>query len=434
MRIGIVLDWNVNASSLMRINQNLFRELGKLMNEKKSFTIAGIKLSSINIGDINQHFDCIHIPNMGGYKFPVDASKLCKNLILGSSGIDEVIYGKEVVVDKSRWTEQKLQIEHELNNWKKYIDKVQSVHVVAKSELQEMNQYLKIPEKKMKIINHGVNHDLFKPSSNKDDTRKEILSKFKLPISKYFIHVGEYNWARKNHLRLIDAYAKARKLGLTHQLIFVGKYHDKIKKEGEKIPGIKFLGWVSDEHLVNLMQSADAFLLPSIHEGFGMPLVESMSCGTPCITTNRHAPPEIVGDAGLFVNPYDTSQIATKMIQIGNDRVLLNKLSQNALVRSKVFSWETNAKKILKLYENIESKPIKIFDDNYDLAAFRTLTTICELFPDSKQFLIESLLQFDYKKMIDWALEYGLKNPQTRDFLKPFEYWLNNPQKTTLIK
>ena len=116
IRVGVVLDWNLYASSLMGIARNLFRELGKLMNEKRSFTIAGIKLNDIKIGDINQRFDCIHIPNMGGYKFPVDESNLCKNLILGPSGIDEVIYGKDVMIKKSRWKEQEQQIKEDIEN------------------------------------------------------------------------------------------------------------------------------------------------------------------------------------------------------------------------------------------------------------------------------------------------------------------------------
>ena len=74
IRVGVVLDWNMYSSSLVGIARNLFRELGKLMNEKRSYTIAGIKLNDIKIGDINQRFDCIHIPNMCGYKFPVDES------------------------------------------------------------------------------------------------------------------------------------------------------------------------------------------------------------------------------------------------------------------------------------------------------------------------------------------------------------------------
>ena len=92
MRIGIILDWNVNASSLMNINRNLFRELGKIMNASKSFTITAIKESSVGIGDINQYYDVVHIPNMGGYRFPLIPAQNCKNLIIGPSGIDEVIY------------------------------------------------------------------------------------------------------------------------------------------------------------------------------------------------------------------------------------------------------------------------------------------------------------------------------------------------------
>jgi hypothetical protein len=121
------------------------------------------------------------------------------------------------------------------------------------------------------------------------------------------------------------------------------------------------------------------------------------------------------------------------MLQVTTDDALLNKLSQNSLKRAKMFSWEKNAKQILELYENIDSKPMVNFEKNYEIAAYRTLTTVCEIFPDKKQFLIESLLRFNYTKMIDWALEYGLEDPKTKDFLKPFEGWFNEQQKTVLV-
>ena len=103
MRVGIVIDWNIHASSLMGIARNMFRELGKLMNDTQTFTITALRKDTLGIGDINQHYDCIHIPNMGGYAFPTDKMLSCKNLILGPSGIDEVIYGEEVFFDKSLW-------------------------------------------------------------------------------------------------------------------------------------------------------------------------------------------------------------------------------------------------------------------------------------------------------------------------------------------
>ena len=430
MRIGIVLDWNLDVSGLMNIARNTFRELGELMNKTKSFTISAIPLNLIKIGDINQHFDCIHIPNMGGYKFPYEESLRCKNIITGLSGIDEVIYGSEVFADKSLWKRQAPIIKKNVPMWEKDITKISAVHVVAKSEQSEMNKHLGIPLEKMTVIPHGINHGLFKPPLNKEKTRKEILSKFKLPISKYFVHVGEHNWVRKNYLRLFDAYAEARKLGLKHQLIFVGKYADHIKKKGERTQGIKFLGWVSDSHLANLLQGADAFLLPSIHEGFGMPLVEAMVCGIPCITSDRHAPPEVVGDAGLLVDPYDVSDIANKMIEI-NDGDTLQTLSKRALQKSQDYSWKINAAKILELYEKHTKFTGKWnFENEYEMAAFRTLSTTCLLFADEKrEIFIQSLLRFDYSKIIQWALEYGLNDPKSRDFLVPFKNWIEQQSK-----
>mgnify|MGYP001608691468 FL=1 len=74
------------------------------------------------------------------------------------------------------------------------------------------------------------------------------------------------------------------------------------------------------------------------------------------------------------------------------------------------------------------------FEENYELAAYRTLTTVCELYPHSKQHLIESLLQFDYTKMIDWALEDGLYDERIRDFLLPFKNWLREKQKIKITE
>ena len=210
MRIGIVIDWNIHASSLMGISRNMFREIGKIMNEKQTFTISALRTDSLGIGDINQHYDCIHIPNMGGYAFPTDKMLFCKNLILGPSGIDEVIYGEKVFFDKSLWKRHEPLIKKEVSRWPKNIDKISAVHVVTKSELNEMHQYLKIPKEKMTIIPHGVNHNLFKLPENKSETRKTILKKFDLEDGSYFIHVSEINYARKNLFRILDAFKKAR--------------------------------------------------------------------------------------------------------------------------------------------------------------------------------------------------------------------------------
>jgi len=425
MRIGIVIDWNPHASSLMNIARNMFRELGKLMNEKQTFTITALRKDALGIGDINQHYDCVHIPNMGGYAFPSDKMLSCKNLILGPSGIDEVIYGAEVFFDKSLWKRHEPLIKKEVSRWPKHIDKISTVHVVTKSELNEMHQYLKIPKEKMTIIPHGVDHNLFKLPKNKSETRKKILGKFDLDDGPYFIHVSEINYARKNLFRMLDAFKKARDKKIPQKLILIGKTLPPISKKIKGYKDVIQLGYVSDDELVSLIQGSDAIVLPSIHEGFGMPLLESMACGVPSITMNNHAPPEVVEDSGLLVDSHDIDDIATKMIEINRDEFLKD-LSEKAFSLSQKYSWEKHATQILSLYS--KSTPVKQnwnFDDSYDLAAYRTLATIVELFADEKKdILSQSLLNFDYQKIVSWSIKTGLSMTQCKDFLLPFKEWL----------
>ena len=430
MRIGFVLDWNTENQSAIVLARNMFRELAFLMNEKKTFTVTGISKNFLGIGDINQHFDVVHFPIMTGYKFLDDSAFNCKNLIVSPSGIDEVVYGEEVFPDKYRWARQEPIIEYEVFRWKQNVEKVKAVHVVSKSDSHDMNEYLGVPMDKMVVIPHGVDHTVFSPPNDKKEIRKSVLKYFKIPDSNYFIHVSEYNWARKNLLRLLDAFEEAKKSGMAHKLILVGDLHPSILKRVKIAQDIESLSWVSNSHLVQLLQGADALLLPSIHEGFGLPLVESMSCGTPCITSNIHSPPEVVGKGGILVDPRETSEIKNAIIELSKNEKLRAELSREAIKRSNDFSWKKNALSLLEVYEksspNIQSWD---FEKNFEVSASRTLSTVCELFPDIKQHLIEHLLQFDFTKLSQWALEEGLSNEKTKHFLLPLENWLRDKSK-----
>jgi len=440
LKIAIPINWNLDASSLTNIARHNFRELGKIMNKTQSFTISAIGIQSVALGDFNQRFDLLHIPNMGGYKFAINATEHCKKIIFGLSGIDEVIYGKEVMLYKNMWKVQEPLIKKEIKNWEKLVRLVKDVHVTTKSEFEEVHKYLGVPNEKMTIIPHGVDHDFFTPTKDKEKTRANILSKLKIlhdgypyliPNEKYFLHVGELNFVRKNLVRLIDAFLKSRKLGLKHNLIIAGKHTKELEHICLNKPGIFLLDWISNNDLLDLIQGADAFLLPSIHEGFGMPLVEAMACGVPCISSNIHSPPEVIEDSGILVNPYSETEISDAILSLANNSKLLEELSEKSLKRSYDFSWKKNAQQIFELYEIDSGKPMKNFDKFYELAAYRTLVTVCDFFPDKKQNLILSLLKFDYNDMIKWANDFGLDNPMTKDFLLPFEEWLNSkPSKT----
>jgi glycosyltransferase involved in cell wall biosynthesis len=331
MKIAITINWNLDASSLTNIARHNFRELGKIMNKTKSFTLSAIGIQSVSLGDFNQRYDILHIPNMGGYKFPTNSTDHCKKIIFG-------------------------------------------------------------------------------------------------PNQKYFLNIGETNFVRKNQERLIKAFIKCKKFGLTHNLIIAGKHVLELENICNNEPGIFLLDWITNDDLLELIQGADVFVLPSIHEGFGMPLVESMACGIPCISSNIHSPPEVISDCGLLVNPYDVSDIANAMISIINEPKLLEELSEKSLKRSNDFSWKKNAQQIFKLYDIDPKKPMENFDYFYDLAAYRTLVSVCDFFPDKKQNMILSLLRFDYTDILNWAINSGLDDPMTKDFLLPFEDWIYNHQ------
>ncbi len=155
-----------NATSLNLVARKLFVELASQMNSKKTFTIAATLLNDSAIGDVNQHYDCIDVPNMGGYRFPLDSVLNGKNLLVGIVGIDEVVLGKEVYKTESDWLRNKPIISEEVKKWHSHIDKIKAVHVSNNSEKEQLIKFLNVPEEKLHIIPYGVDHDIFKPSKS----------------------------------------------------------------------------------------------------------------------------------------------------------------------------------------------------------------------------------------------------------------------------
>ena len=107
---------------------------------------------------------------------------------------------------------------------------------------------------------------------------------------------------------------------------------------------VHFSGYVSDEDLVALYSSAIAVAMPSYSEGFGLPAVEAMACGAPVLSSDRGALPEVVGDAGLYFDPFDARSIAKAIIEMMGNAELRSRLSSNALFRAQNFSWERAAR------------------------------------------------------------------------------------------
>ena len=180
---------------------------------------------------------------------------------------------------------------------------------------------------------------------------------------KFWLCVGTLE-PRKNHLGLLRAYARHKaKFGKALPLVHAGgpgwlmnDFKDHIRKLNVHNDVI-LLGYVDDTALQWLYQNCFAFIYPSLFEGFGMPVLEAMSLGAAVITSNTTSIPEIVGDAGILVNPRVDEQIANAMDELAGDENRLIALRLAAAQRATLFGWERAAQQTLSLYRSEVTKP-----------------------------------------------------------------------------
>jgi glycosyltransferase involved in cell wall biosynthesis len=114
-----------------------------------------------------------------------------------------------------------------------------------------------------------------------------------------------------------------------------------------------FSEFASEEHLIALYNAADVFVFPSFYEGFGLPVLEAMACGCPVVASNTSSLPEVVGDAGILVNPYNINGLANAMYEVLANEGLREDLTKRGLARAKRFSWEKTARETLKVYQEV---------------------------------------------------------------------------------
>ncbi|HIP90277.1 MAG TPA: glycosyltransferase family 1 protein, partial [Candidatus Nanopusillus sp.] len=188
------------------------------------------------------------------------------------------------------------------------VDKIISV---SHHTRKDIIKYFKIPEDKIEVIYNGVD-EKYKPLS--EEEINNIKEKYSINYP-FILYVGTLE-PRKNIPTLIKAYYKLKKQGLPHKLVITGKKGWKYRSIFKTINKLNlrkdviFTGYVPDEDLPTLYNAADLFVYPSLYEGFGLPPLEAMACGTPVITSNTSSLPEVVGDAGIMVDPYDVDGLS----------------------------------------------------------------------------------------------------------------------------
>lgn len=192
-----------------------------------------------------------------------------------------------------------------------------------------------------------------------DDRRLNNMDDTKYPWKDFILYIGLLDEPRKNVMRIVSAYAMLKKKKrIKEKLILCGKFFRAnnnllrlIKKVNLPDDIIVYTKWLFDQDIPVLYNKAKLVLLPSLYEGFGLPIVESMACGTPVITSNISPMKEIVADAALLVNPENEKELADSIEMILSDITLYNSLVKKGLNRRREFTWEKTALETLKVYE-----------------------------------------------------------------------------------
>jgi len=205
---------------------------------------------------------------------------------------------------------------------------------------------LNVPGEKITVIPLGVG-ETFRPVSQ--DVISQLLAKLGVANS-YLLTLGSFE-PRKNLKRLFLAWKVICDKYPDFDLVVTGLPSASSRGTGfSEIPDrAQLIGYSADQDLPALYSGARAFVLPSLYEGFGLPPLEAMACGTPVIVSDTTSLPEVVGDAGMYCNPYDIDDMAQAMRRMIEDRDLRASLREKGLQRAKSFSWDHTAQEVWKV-------------------------------------------------------------------------------------
>jgi glycosyltransferase involved in cell wall biosynthesis len=230
----------------------------------------------------------------------------------------------------------------------KFAQKASHILTVSEYSKQDICTTYKIAQEKVTVAWNGAS-SAFKPL---EENQKIAVRTERTAGKPYFLFVGALH-PRKNVGRLIQAFEIFKRENPTdeHKLVIVGSelFGNRLG-EVTISPFIKahliFTGHVSLTDLANIMGAASLFTYVPYFEGFGIPLVEAMKCGTPILSGDRTSLPEVAGEAAIYCDPYNTKEISEKMSLIASSPQLRTELSQKGLKRSELFSWNNTATKV----------------------------------------------------------------------------------------
>lgn len=233
-------------------------------------------------------------------------------------------------------------------------------HLLADSEAtkQDVVKHFSVPPEQVTVVYPGLRTPWPPPQDAREAAR--ILAEYRIE-GPYILYVGTLQ-PRKNVERLIEAFAKAKKGGgIRERLVLAGRIgwlpEGILRRLGEAGEAVTMAGYVPDEHLPALYAGCTLFVLPSLFEGFGMPVVEAMACGAPVLAADSSSLPEVVGDAGVLFDPHDTDALAEAIRWLCEHASFREELRQKGFKRAREFTWEEAARRTLAVLDRVASPP-----------------------------------------------------------------------------
>jgi len=227
-------------------------------------------------------------------------------------------------------------------------------HVLAVSQAtkHDLVTWYGVDPGRITVTYHGLSETFGPPADY--HLISDVQARYGLQQRPYLIYIGTVQ-PRKNLTRVIEALAITLAAGYEIDLVIVGKrgwLSAPIERRAQELGithYVHFIGYVADSELPALLAGALCFIFPSLYEGFGMPVIEAMACGTPVITSTSSSLPEVAGEAALLVDPLDTNAIAAAIMQMIDNATLRETLRQRGLARARLFTWEACARQTLEV-------------------------------------------------------------------------------------
>jgi len=219
----------------------------------------------------------------------------------------------------------------------------------------DVERHLRLPPERVRVVPLAAAPS-FRPLE--DATKMAaVRAKYDLP-ERFILNVGALE-PGKNQATLVRAFRRLRRGGVEQALVIAGPpawRYERLLRLVDRLgltDEVRFLGYVPAEDLVALYNLADLFAFPSLYEGFGLPPLEAMACGTPMVCSNAASLPEVVGDAAITVDPYDVEGLAQAMHRVLTDASLREELRAKGLAQAKQFTWERTARETVAVYRQV---------------------------------------------------------------------------------